>query len=95
MVKAELIYGARNSKRVAENLAALERFFAPFASHVFDDRAAQDYGKIRADLKTEGQMIGGNDLMIASIARANDFSLTTYNAKEFQRVVGLRVTDWE
>jgi len=29
--KAELLYGARKSRRVADNLAHLERFFQPLA----------------------------------------------------------------
>jgi tRNA(fMet)-specific endonuclease VapC len=32
VVKAELRYGARKSRRVGENVARLERFFAPLPS---------------------------------------------------------------
>jgi tRNA(fMet)-specific endonuclease VapC len=40
-------------------------------------------------------MIGPNDLMIAAIAIANTSILVTHNIKEFQRVVGLKIVDWE
>jgi tRNA(fMet)-specific endonuclease VapC len=94
VVKAELIYGARASERVAANLQRLERFFAPLASLPFGDEAAESYGVIRAQLRREGRPIGGNDLMIAAIAFANDATLVTRNDAEFRRVGGLRVEVW-
>ena len=95
IVKAELLYGARHSARVDANLTLLERFFAPLLSLPFDDRCAEEYGLIRAQLFAEGAPIGPNDLMIAAIARAYDATLVTHNSREFSRVAGLRLTDWE
>lgn len=95
VVKAELLYGARGSARVEFNLRRLEIFAAPLQSVPFDDRCAQDYGLIRADLAAQGKPIGANDLMIAAIARAHDLVLVTHNTGEFNRVVGLRMEDWE
>jgi tRNA(fMet)-specific endonuclease VapC len=94
VVKAELIYGARASERVAANLQRLERFFAALGSLPFGDEAAESYGVIRAQLRREGRPIGGNDLMIAAIALANDATLVTRNDGEFRRVGGLRVEVW-
>jgi tRNA(fMet)-specific endonuclease VapC len=95
IVLAELIFGARNSSRVEQNLRTIERFRAPFISLPFDDAAAEHYGAIRADLTRGGALIGPNDLMIAAIARANDLTLVTHNLSEFGRVTGLRIEDWE
>jgi len=95
VVKAELLYGARKSQRVAKNLANLERFFAPLMSIGFDDSCAAEYGLLRADLTRAGTPIGANDLMIAAIARHHDLTVATHNVGEFSRVVGLRVEDWE
>lgn len=94
MVKGELLFGARNSSRVDENLRRLAAFWAPLGSLPFDDLAAEHYGEIRASLKRAGTPIGGNDLQIAAIARANDAVLVTRNESEFRRVVGLRVETW-
>lgn len=52
--KAELYYGARKSERVEHNLEVLHRFFEPIRSLAFDDRAAEEYGIIRADLERAG-----------------------------------------
>jgi tRNA(fMet)-specific endonuclease VapC len=95
IVKAELLHGARRSRRVAENLDLLRRFFSPLASLPFDDRAAEHYGLIRAELESQGRPIGANDLAIAAIARSQDVTLITHNTREFSRVIGLRVEDWE
>ncbi len=95
VVKAELLYGARHSKEVEANLSRLALFFSPLSSLPFDDRCAEEYGQIWADLSVQGKLIGPNDLMIAAIARAHDALLVTHNVGEFSRVTGLRIEDWE
>jgi tRNA(fMet)-specific endonuclease VapC len=95
VVKAELLFGARKSSKVEQNLTLLAKFFAPFESLSFDDRAAEHYGLIRADLEREGRLIGPNDLLMAATARAHDATLVTGNTREFSRVIGLRVESWE
>jgi predicted nucleic acid-binding protein len=61
----------------------------------FDDRCAGGAGLIRLDLERSGRPIGPNDLLIAATARAHDLVLVTANTREFARVPGLRVDDWE
>lgn len=95
VVKAELFYGARKSQRTESNLLTLERFFTAFKSLPFDDRCAEEYGQIKAALASQGELIGPNDLMIAAIARAYDAVLITNNTREFARVTGLRLQDWQ
>lgn len=86
---------ARLSQRREANLQLLRAFFAPLQSLPFDDQCAEHYGQIRADLHKQGALIGPNDLMIAAIARAHDATLVTHNTREFGRVAGLRMEDWE
>jgi len=76
-------------------LKTLDRFFAPFISIPFDDTCSDCYGLIRADLSGRGQVIGPNDLMIAAVAKAHDLTLVTHNTREFVRIPGLRIEDWE
>lgn len=95
VVKAELIFGARNSARPAENLRVLRDFFEPFRSLPFDDECSEHYGSIRHELERRGRPIGPNDLMIAATAITHDLVLVTHNTSEFSRVVGLRWEDWE
>jgi tRNA(fMet)-specific endonuclease VapC len=95
VVKAELFYGAMRSQRPHKNLADQQAFLSLFTSLPFDDRAADEYGRIRADLASKGTPIGGNDLMIAAIALAHTLTLVTHNTREFGRVDELKAVDWE
>ena len=94
VVKAELHFGAQSSSRLAENLQRVEYFCSAFESLPFDDESARHYGIVRAQLRREGRPIGGNDLMIASIAMASSHVLVTRNVGEFSRVSGLEVERW-
>lgn len=94
VVRAELLYGAEKSARPEQNLARL-RFLEKFVSFSFDDAAAQVYGRIRARLERAGTPIGPNDLLIAAIALSQGATVVTHNTREFGRVEGLRVEDWE
>jgi tRNA(fMet)-specific endonuclease VapC len=94
VVKAELLFGARNGSRAAENLRRLDRFFEAFESLPFDDDAAQAYGLLRAELRRAGKPIGANDMLIAAIALAHRATLVTRDDDDFLRVPGLRVESW-
>lgn len=95
VVKAELYYGARASQHIARNLATLQTFFGPYVSLGFDDGCAERYGELRADLRRTGQLIGPNDTMIAATALVHKLTLVTHNTREFSRVPGLGLEDWE
>jgi tRNA(fMet)-specific endonuclease VapC len=95
VVKAELIYGAMKSAYPERNFSLQQDFSAHFHSLPFDDFAATTFGTIRAQLENQGVPIGPYDLQIAAIALSNDLTLVTHNVREFSRVDGLRVEDWE
>ncbi|MDP1709482.1 MAG: PIN domain-containing protein, partial [Candidatus Komeilibacteria bacterium] len=61
----------------------------------FDGNAAREFGEIRAYLARQGTPIGPYDLQIAAIAKVHDLILVTHNTREFSRVLGLRLEDWE
>lgn len=95
VVKSELFFGAMKSQRPEQTLEKQQRFLTAFHSLPFDDTAALIFGKIRADLQRQGQSIGPYDLQIAAIALAYDLTLVTHNTREFSRIDGLRLADWE
>jgi tRNA(fMet)-specific endonuclease VapC len=72
-----------------------QQFLARFVSLPFDDEAAIVFGEVRAALANAGTPIGPYDLQIAAIALANDLTLVTHNTREFVRVSGLRLEDWQ
>jgi tRNA(fMet)-specific endonuclease VapC len=73
----------------------VEQLRQRFLSLPFDDAAAEQYGRIRADLTARGLTIGGNDMLIAAIALANGCTLVTHNTAEFSRVPDLVIEDWQ
>jgi tRNA(fMet)-specific endonuclease VapC len=95
VVLANLLYGAYRSAQKAQTLSQVHAFTAGFQSLPFDDRAAPQYGSLRAHLAGLGVSIGPNDLMIAAIALANSLTLVTHNTAEFSRVRGLTIEDWQ
>ncbi|HZY88013.1 MAG TPA: type II toxin-antitoxin system VapC family toxin [Gemmataceae bacterium] len=97
VVLAELVYGALRSGAAhqAANLALIAGLRQLFVSLPFDDRAAEEYGKVRAHLAALGTPIGPNDLMIAAIALASRMTLVTHNTAEFSRVPDLTLEDWQ
>jgi tRNA(fMet)-specific endonuclease VapC len=95
VVKAELFYGAMRSNNPQRTLVNQQQFLNLFVSLPFDDNAALIYGEIRAQLAVLGTPIGPNDLQIAAISLANNLILVTHNLREFNRVNGLQIEDWE
>jgi tRNA(fMet)-specific endonuclease VapC len=95
IVLGELLFGVHNSNPVKKsaNLALVLQLQQQFRSVPFDDQAAEEYGMVRTDLKMRGLMIGSNDLLIASIALANHFTVVTHNTAEFGRINGLLIED--
>jgi tRNA(fMet)-specific endonuclease VapC len=61
---------------------------------LFDEDDARAAGAVRAELETIGKPIGAYDVLLAGHARRRGATLVTSNAKEFERVVGLKSEDW-
>jgi tRNA(fMet)-specific endonuclease VapC len=97
VVLAELLYGAERSGPAhrAANFALVAGLRGQYVSLPFDDSAAEQYGRIRAHLASQGMPIGPNDLMIAAIALANKVTLVTHNTLEFNRVPSLTLENWQ
>lgn len=95
VVKGELYYGAYKSTRQHQDLILLATLFGQFASLPFNGEAARVFGEVRADLTRKGMPIGPYDLQIAAIALVNHLTLVTHNTREFSRIAGLTLEDWE
>jgi tRNA(fMet)-specific endonuclease VapC len=95
IVKAEMFAGAGKSNTPQQTRAKQEFFLNRFVSLTFDDKAADVYGTIRAQLEKAGTPIGPLDTLIAAIALTNSLILVTHNTGEFGRVAGLKFEDWE
>ncbi|CAK8716111.1 Ribonuclease VapC [Candidatus Electrothrix laxa] len=91
---AELIHGVEKSAKPEHNLRQVEDFSSRLEILEYGQKAAENYGDIRADLERCGKTIGVNDLHIAGHARSEGLIVVTNNLREFERVAGLRVENW-
>ena len=94
-MQGELYFGAYRSASPAVSLAQVKAFTAHYPVLPYDETAAEKYGKIRADLMQRGLVIGPYDLQIAATAVVHGITLVTHNTREFSRVAGLLLDDWE
>ncbi len=91
---AELEFGVEESQYPERNRIALIGFLSIFRSLPFDDRDAREYGKTKAKLSADGNIIGPLDILIGSQAKSRSLILVTNNVREFERIGGLKIENW-
>jgi tRNA(fMet)-specific endonuclease VapC len=94
IVKAELLLGAYKSKKRKENIEKVEMFLEPFEVIPFIDLITYTYAEIRNDIEKKGEVIGPNDILIASIVKFHEGIIVTNNVREFERIKGLKIENW-
>ena len=87
-------YGVSHSVHKTQNQINLDAFLTKVEILPYCEKAAFFYGEIRSTLQKQGQLIGSNDLLIASHAVAEEATLITNNASEFKRVKALKLEIW-
>lgn len=54
----------------------------------------EEFGRLRALLRRQNQLIGDMDLAMAATALRHGLTLVTHNTRHFRRVPGLQLEDW-
>ena len=90
----ELYYGAYKSQKVTANLARLKMIERNMEIISSDEKSAEIFGMIKADLENRGIPLDDFDIMIASCALVHNLTLVTNNIKHFKRIDGLRLANW-
>jgi tRNA(fMet)-specific endonuclease VapC len=89
----ELLHGvhrARGADR-ARRRAFVEHILAGMEAIAITEPVARMHADVWADFADRGEPIGAHDLWIAATALAHGAGVATRNARDFQRVAGLRV----
>ena len=94
LVIAELYKGAYGSQQVERNLKNVRSFSELLTVEVFDRAAAEEFGKIQAELKQLARPTGAMDSLIAAVARSRGSTVVTNNIRDFENIPGLRLEDW-
>lgn len=69
----------------------LRRFLQVFPVIALDDPIMELFARIRADLRSQGQLIADLDVLIAASALKHDLTLVSRNVRHFQRIPDLRL----
>ena len=93
IVVSELLYGA-TKKDSPKLMRIVSAFIDNFIIYDYSKISAHSYGNIRTNLEKKGEIIGANDLLIASHALSLGAILVTNNTREFERVDKLVLEDW-
>jgi tRNA(fMet)-specific endonuclease VapC len=93
-ILSELYFGAYNSNRVKENVSRIDDFKRNLTVLQEDAESSRIFGKIKAELKSGGNLVEDFDILIASIALANDCIIVTNNESHFKRIKNLSVVNW-
>ena len=78
---------------MADNLVQIEQFTARLSVLDFDAKAAAAFDSLRA--VTAKQPIGPLDTLIAAHAMSRDLVIVTDKVREFKRVPGLQIENWQ
>jgi tRNA(fMet)-specific endonuclease VapC len=73
----------------------MERLLNTLPSAPVTSQVAACAATLRADLRRRGVPIGHYDLLIAATGLTYGLIVITHNAREFNRVPGLQVEDWQ
>ena len=90
----ELYFGAYKSEKVNVNLAKVRTLENTFEIIETNKNSAETYGMLKASLEKSGTPLDDFDLIIASCALAYNLTLVTNNVKHFNRIEGLKLTNW-
>jgi tRNA(fMet)-specific endonuclease VapC len=94
IVSAELKFGyMKKSSRRLEQL--IEEALASFEIAPWGAPADRVYAQLRTHLERKGQPIGQNDMLIAAHALTLNVTLVTDNEREFSRIQGLKIENWQ
>ena len=93
IVLGELYYDARNSQRVAENLAVIEQLRMAIVVLPCDALVATSYGELKLDLKKAGTPLPENDIWIAATARTHNLILVSQD-QHFASIKPLTLEIW-
>jgi tRNA(fMet)-specific endonuclease VapC len=90
----ELAYGAAKSRAPEKNQTLVNEFLATLPVVGLELPAAERFGRLKAGLERDGNILADADLMIAAITLTRGASLVTGNLRHYERVDGLRLEDW-
>lgn len=85
----ELYEGAFGSSNSEAHLASLRTFLSPFQVVQPHDAVIEQFARIRAALRREGNLIPDLDILVAATAIHYELEVLTFNVRHFERIEGI------
>jgi tRNA(fMet)-specific endonuclease VapC len=90
----ELYYGAYKSQKIESNLAKIKTLENSLEIIPLGKESVEIFGIYKAKLEKEGNPLDDFDLILGACALSHNLVLVTNNVKHFQRIEGLKITNW-
>ena len=90
----ELYYGTYKSQKVTGNLAKIKTIEQSLEIIPVGIESVEIFGMLKSKLEKTGSRLDDFDLIIAACALAHNLTMVTNNEKHFQRIEGLKLTNW-
>jgi tRNA(fMet)-specific endonuclease VapC len=87
----ELYEGAFGAPDPHRRLVEFREFFSIFTVLPLTDPIMERFGRLRHQLRAQGNLIPDFDLLIAATALELDLTVLTFNVRHFDRIPGLRL----
>lgn len=93
-VLGELWSGVECSSSRERNLRSLRQALATLVIWPYTNEAAEEFGRVFAELKRSGRMIQQIDMQIGAIARTLPNCVVVSKDSDFQAISGITVENW-
>lgn len=93
-ILGELWGGVELSRTRERNVAILRQHVCEFVVWPYTDLAAEEFGRLYAELRRKGRPIQQIDLQIAAVARTLPNCTLVTKDSDFQAIEGLKLIDW-
>lgn len=93
-VLGELWSGVECSSSRERNLRTLRQALATLVIWPYTNEAAEEFGRVFAELKRSGRMIQQIDMQIGAIARTLPNCVVVSKDSDFQAISGITVENW-
>jgi tRNA(fMet)-specific endonuclease VapC len=94
VTRAELSFGVMRRPEATKLSRLVDAFLRAARTEPFDARAADEFGRLRAELERRGEGIGIGDELIAAHALSIGAVIVTDNERHFSRVPRLSIENW-
>lgn len=90
----ELVYGAKKSQQMENNLAKVHRLREIFPIVQISCAIMDTFGSLKAKLNSKGTVVDDFDLLIAATAKTIGYCVVSNNEKHFSKIPGLMLENW-